>query len=367
MRNLLGFALNYFQTDILKRRIKPRVLQMPITSRCNSRCQTCNIWKDKSINVNIDSVALRKALMDPFFSEVNSVGINGGEPSLYQGFEELLDALFVLKKLHRVYFISNAIISHRLLEMMETAKKKCGEKNIEVHLTISVDGYKEVHDNVRGIPNVFDKTFETLLMVKADQSKYCDVLDAGCTLSNDNVAYVIQTKTFLESKGIDAYYHPAVPNKRLHNFEGEHFSIMDNDRSRMLATEYFYGQFKYGNENLLKGRLRSFLTYYYLLRHGNCRLAGCNYLRSDVTITENLDLCLCATASNVVGNLKEYSANELLKKEKLFQEEIDVKQHCVSCVHYIIFPTIKGMFLYIKELLKPTVWIKYKILSLWLR
>lgn len=365
--NLLGFALNYFQTGILKERIKPRVLQMPITSRCNSRCQTCNIWKDKSEKVNMDTVALRKALIDSFFSEVSSVGINGGEPSLYQGFDELLDALFVLKKLRRIYFISNAIISHKLLKMMKTAKERCGEKNIEVHLTISIDGYKEIHDNIRGIPNSFDKTFETLLMIKSNQSKYCDVLDAGCTLSNDNIAYVIQTKVFLESKGITAYYHPAVPNKRLHNFEGQHFSIMNNDRSRMLATEYFFGQFKYGNKNLLRGRLRSFLTYYYLLNHGNCRLAGCNYLRGDVTITENLDLCLCATASNAVGNLKEESATELLKKGKFLAEERNVQQYCQGCVHYIIFPTIKGLFLYVKELLKPIVWIRYKMLALWLR
>ena len=73
-------------------RQKPVVIQMPITSRCNSRCATCNVWKHHQ-KIDIDDEYLKECLKDPFFSEVKSVGINGGEFSLVPRFKEIIDAL----------------------------------------------------------------------------------------------------------------------------------------------------------------------------------------------------------------------------------------------------------------------------------
>lgn len=366
MKNAPIFALNYLYMTVFKQRIKPRVIQMPITSRCNSRCITCNIWKDQRNPVELDPEALKKALQDPFFNKVRLVGLNGGEPTTYKKIDELMDALFVLKKLNRVHVISNGIIAHRLMTMMEIIKAKCESRGIMVYLTISIDGVGETHNKVRGVPGVFDKTVATIKAINENKSNYCDVLDIGTTFSNENVTRAIEIETFNQSLGVSAYYHPAVPNKRLHNFgDKQDFNIMTSERSRLLATEYFYGKYKKGKG--LRTRLRAFLTYYYLEKGGKGRLAGCNYLRSDVTITENLDLCLCATASDKVGNLREKTATELLKSGALKREELVVANNCDTCVHYIVLPSVKGLFLFVAELLKPSIWIKYKIKALWLK
>lgn len=366
MNNVLVFGFNYLRMTLFKRRLKPRVLQMPITGRCNSRCVTCNIWKDQTQAVELDPVVLKEILQDPFFSKVRLVGLNGGEPSTYRNIELLLDSLFVLKGLNRIHVISNAIVASRLMDMMKIVKTKCEERGILVYLTISIDGVGETHDRIRGRVGVFDKTVATLKEINKNRSKYCDVLDIGTTLSNENVTCAVEIETFNESLGIPAYYHPAVPNRRLHNFDDKQdFNIMNSERSRLLATEYFYGKFKEGKG--VRTRLRAFLTYYYLKNGGKGRLAGCNYLRGDVTITENLDLYLCATASNKVGSLKEKSATEWLKSGAMKQEELRVQKQCDSCVHYIVLPSVKGLFLFVMELLKPSIWIKYKLMARWLK
>ena len=364
--NTIIFLANHFRTTVFKQRVKPRVLQMPITGKCNSRCVTCNIWKNQEKAVEMNPVALKQVLSDPFFSQVRLVGLNGGEPSMYKHIDELLDALFVLPKLNRIHVISNAIIEHRLTSMMEVIKSKCAEREILVYLTLSLDGVGEIHNEVRGIPNVFHKTLATLQTIKDNRKIYCDVLDIGTTLSNLNIERVAEIEEFNCSLGIPAYYHPAVPNKRLFNFEGKQpFDIMSSKRSQLLATEYFFGKFKYGKG--LRTRLRAFMTYYYLKNGGEGRLAGCNYLRSDVTITENLDLFLCATASEKVGNLMENTASELLRNGAMKRQEKKVCCNCGTCVHYIVFPTLKGMLLFINELLRPRIWIIYKLKALWLR
>lgn len=364
MRNLFVFYINYFRQSVLKQRIKPRVLQMPVTSRCNSRCMTCKVWCAPGKN-DMDAVALKRALRDSFFSKVEVVGINGGEPSLYKDINGLLDALFTLKRLKRVHFISNALLSDRLLQLMKIVKRECTKRKVTVYLTISIDGVGNVHNRVRGVADGFSKTLHTLTLLKENEEEYCDVLDIGCTISNENVEYIQEIECFIKSLGIDAYYHPAVPNKRLHNFYDADFNIMSNERSRQLATEYFYCRYK--SASGLKHKLRSFLIFYYLLNKGKIRLAGCQYLRSDVTITETLDMFLCATASDKVGNLKETSATGLFDSGRMKEQERKVEDFCSTCVHYIVFPSLKGGWYFLKRLLQPYTWIHYKIKSLWLR
>jgi MoaA/NifB/PqqE/SkfB family radical SAM enzyme len=361
MVRLLDFAYGYLVQSVLRRRLKPRVLQLPITGRCNSRCTTCGVWKTTAPRVDIDPAALKAALGNPFFSKVRAVGVNGGEPSLHPNIGELADSLLTLPNLKCIYVISNGIFTHKVLEMMQTLKQKCTPRGVRVHLTISIDGDAEVHNRVRGVP-AFDKTIATLNALKAHQDRYCDVLEAGVTLSAGNMPFVAEVEALLHRLGVEAWYHPAVPNRRLHNFNDSSFSLLSSERTRMLATEYFFAKFKYGKG--WKTRLRAFLTYRYLLSGGRERLAGCNYLRSDLTITENLDLYLCAVASNRLGNLTDNTPQELLRSGAFRRAEEDVQQHCPNCVHYIIFPTPRGAFLFVKELLKPAVWIKYKLMGM---
>lgn len=364
MIKFILFVRSYFIQNVLKRRLKPRVLQMPVTGRCNSRCVTCEIWKMRDKR-DMNPEYLKKVLSDHFFSKVRVVGINGGEPSLYSKIPELLQSLLVLKRLNRLHFISNGLLSERLLEMMETVMLECRPRNIRIYLTVSVDGVNEVHDRVRGVPGAFEKTLATLNKLMADRERYCDVLDVGSTISQENVAYLVETECFLSNQNISAYFHPAVPNKRLHNFEKQKFSILNDERSRLLACEYFFSRFKKGEG--LKTKIRSFLTYYYLLNHGRIRRAGCNYLRSDVTITEDLHLYLCATASDEIGDLRVQTASDLLSKGAFEHQTEHTAKYCNSCVHYIIFPTMKGMYLFVDQIFRPRVWIIYKLKAIWLR
>lgn len=360
---LLDFSFRYVVQNVFNIRIRPRELQLPVTGRCNSRCLTCNVWKHPE-GKDIDVAGLKVALSDPFFSRITVVGINGGEPSLFRRPEELLDALMVLKRLRHLYIISNGLLTSRLLEMMEKVKAYCTLKEISVHLCISIDGIGPVHDQVRGIPGAYKKSMHTLECLKADPQRYCNTFEAGFTVSRANVFYLSEAEVFLQQADIPVHFHLAVPNRRLNNFENQNFSVLDDELARLAAMEFFFFRFKYGRD--IKQKLRSFLTYHYLLHWGKLRLAGCNYLKSDVTVTENLDLYLCATASRKVGSLTEKTATQLLQEGKLEEVYRETRQYCQHCVHYIVFPMFRGVWYFVGELLRPAVWIKYRWMA-WLR
>jgi MoaA/NifB/PqqE/SkfB family radical SAM enzyme len=356
---ILKFAYFYFLQNMLHLRIKPRTLQFPITNRCNSRCLSCNIWKNNSTPIDINPDDLRKTLANPFFSKVSAVGLNGGEPSLYPHISECLSALFTLKRLKRIYVITNGIYEKRVLEMMKTIKNLCTPRNIKVYLTVSIDGgTSEIYNYVRGVPS-FQKVVTTLKAIVENQHLYCDMLDAGCTISCHNVEYIKQIEVLLNDIGVEGQFHLAIPNLRLSNFEDNSFSVMNSEYTMQLATMYFFERFKWSKG--LKNKMRAFGIYYYLANKGSRRLFGCNYLRSDVTLTEDLNLCLCATASNTVGNLRTITPKKLIKNGAFKTEERRVEKYCNSCIHYPVFLSPKGIVIFIKELLKPTIWLEYKL------
>lgn len=356
--NNLGKLCNNIITRTFKIRIKPRVLQLPITEKCNSKCKTCNVWKEKSKN-DLNAEDLRKVFKDDYFNKIVAVGINGGEPFLHSDIDKIIDSVLSLKQIRNIYIISNGIIKDKILTKLVDIKNKCKSKSVGLHVTISVDGISETHELVRGIPGSFEKSFGTLHTIADNPSKYCDTINAGTTISLDNIENIVATKTFLNLNRIGQNYHLAVPNKRIKTYDCADYSVLCKKRETMLAREFFFGSFKYASS--LKESLLAFQNYHYLINGGGKRISTCNYLRSDITIDENLNVYLCATASEKVGSLRENSLTEIVHSLDVRNEEKRIEKLCDSCGHYLSQPTLKGILLFIKEKLKPAVWYWYKL------
>lgn len=60
---------------------KPRMIQFPVCDRCNSRCIMCNRWQKKVVR-EIEIEKIREIFNGDLFSEVESVALHGGEPTL---------------------------------------------------------------------------------------------------------------------------------------------------------------------------------------------------------------------------------------------------------------------------------------------
>lgn len=341
----------YYLADFFHIRRKPRTLQLPITSKCNSRCLTCNIWKHRE-RTDIDVEKLKDVLSNPYFSKVTGVGINGGEPTLHSQFVDVVKTVLTLPKLRSIFVISNCINADKLLGYLQEIYPLCKEKNVKLHLQISIDGVGEVHNFVRGINVSFDRSIKVLNELSRDKSLYLDDFDIGCTISKHNVDYLAQIEDYFSDYDVPVYYHLAVPNKRIHNFEDAPFSVLTDKHATQMAREFFMMRSAKASGRLEK--VRSYLIYLYLSGHTKKRLFLCNYLHQDITINENLDTFLCATASDKVGSLKEgvpscQQYNSLIKS---------TKTHCDTCIHYANVPNLRGFYTYFRFKLRTYHWIK---------
>lgn len=343
LKTSLSLAKEGFLNALRVRR-KPNILQMPITSRCNSRCVTCNVWKEHG-KIDMNPQKLREVLSSPYFSEVKLVGLNGGELTLVPNFFEILDAVLSLPKIKNIHLISNGLLPEKLLGLLEKTKEICDGKKVKLGFTLSVDGVGAVHEQVRGVPKCFERTRYLLEKFKQEPQRYFSYGVIGCTLSRYNISYVREMEVFFENYPFIVEWHIAVPNKRIHTYNNsDDYYLLNDEKDRLLAAEFFYDRMCQAKKIR---KFRWFAQYYFLLNKGKGRLAQCAYHYKDVTIDENLFLYLCATASEKIGDLNVEAVSAIKARKAFSQEACNVGKHCEQCVHYIYDnPTFKGLLIF---------------------
>ena len=279
-------------------------------------------------------------------------------------FIEVIKVVLQLPRLEAIYIITNGIMTERIESLLLEANSLCKRRGVIIHLTVSLDGVDEIYKTVRGV-STFDKVCKTIKDIAAKKERYCNSLTIGTTISRANVAHVSAIKVLAEELNINVNYHLAVPNRRIFTADEETYTVFHDEKSRMLATELFFGLYKYSKS--LKEKVLYFQNYYFLLSNGNIRVSACNYRFQDLTLDENLNLYYCARESQQIGNAKNDTIRHILKSKKAKQELKRIAPVCHTCGHYITLPTIKGLFLFIKETLKPSAWIHYRVESWLLR
>lgn len=350
---------NSFLSNALHIRIKPDTLQFPITGKCNSKCSTCNIWKQHDAQ-DVDINELRKVIHDSYLSKVKNVGINGGEPFLHKNFMDVIECILELPSIQRIYLISNGLLTNRILDQLEKAHQLTKKKDVKILLTISLDGTDDIYTEVRGIPKGDQRVVKTLKQIKDNMTLYCESLTIGTTISMNNVLYLTQIEDVSKSLNIPVNYHIAVPNRRIYTKNDySRYSIFEDEHARLVALEFFYGLFKY--ENNIKSQLLYYQNYLFIKNKGNKRLSACSYKKQDITLDEKLNVYFCAKECKKLGNALEQPIGNIVHSRTAKKEERRIKLTCNSCGHYITIPSLKCVCLFAFEKLKPASWIAYKL------
>jgi MoaA/NifB/PqqE/SkfB family radical SAM enzyme len=130
----------------------PYKLTFAITMRCNSRCKHCNIWQLKPQNELTIEEIRKFAEANPFFKIIE---LTGGEPFIRNDIVEIASTFS--KYSHGLYAITmptNSLVSKDLILSKVREMLKLKQKIV---VTLSLDGYRELEDNIRGVNGNYDK------------------------------------------------------------------------------------------------------------------------------------------------------------------------------------------------------------------
>ena len=181
-QKFVSLALTALKSNVTKLD-KPFKLNFAITYACQSRCITCNIWEIKPKNELTTDEIREFARRNSHFKWIT---ITGGEPFLRSDIVEIVGAFYEnCKGLYLVTTPTNSLCSISMVENKIRQILALGVPRLA--MTVSLDGYRELHDKIRGIPGNFDKAMENWRMLKRLKVEYPNLdFVFGYTLSKVN-------------------------------------------------------------------------------------------------------------------------------------------------------------------------------------
>lgn len=330
----------------------PKVLQLPLTYRCNSKCRMCDIWrKDHSDEMSVEEFG--RFIKDDIFREVVGVGVNGGEPSLIVNLPRYVEKILALPKLKSLNVISNGFLQHHFLNSLEEIHSLCRAKGVGFHVAISLDGVGLVHDRVRNSPKAFERTIATVDAILSQKARYCDSFDVACTIVQQNVDGLLELDAFAKIKGYEITYRLGVENQRIGSDKmPEVYSVLCNPKMRQAAKEFVH--FKFFEARNFYDKFKYFSIFYWMNSSSPRRLMGCAWQNEGVTMDARGDLYYCAVASDKLGGLRHSTGRDVFFSDKnLSHRERILTEKCDNCIHdYGGVPQLKNLAIFFAEILR---------------
>lgn len=182
MSKFTGLALTALKSNF-KKLDKPYKLNFAITYQCQSRCLTCNIWEIKPKNELTTEEIAEFARKNNYFKWI---GITGGEPFLRSDIVEIVSSFNEnCKDLYLLTMPTNSLCNP---DQVEKKLRQILEMKIpKVVITVSLDGYSELHDKIRGVTGNYDKAIEIYSRLEKLKKEYKNLSSVfGYTLSKFN-------------------------------------------------------------------------------------------------------------------------------------------------------------------------------------
>jgi Fe-coproporphyrin III synthase len=324
------------QTDVIK--ALPIVILMP-HSACNCRCVMCDIWKDNKNLMQLTESDIHNLLDSLQKLGTQQVLMSGGEALLNPNFFRFCGIL------------NGKNIKVTLLSTGLTLKKNAQAIVESVNdVIVSLDGDEQVHNQIRNIPDAFQKLREGIEAIKSIRSNYrvtsrtvihrlnfrnwTSIIDAAKKIGIDQVSFL----------PADVSSH-AFNREFLWSEQRQHEILLDEtDVGELkLIVESIIGQYasEFDARFIAESpeKLRKIPDYYGAFYGWNSfPYKKCNapWVSTVVEADGTVRPCFFHAA---IGNIREDSLEKILNSRESirFRKNLDMEKDptCVKCVCYL--------------------------------
>lgn len=216
----------------------PINLTLSITNMCNSRCQSCDIWKIYPAEKERLQDELTVDEIERIFASVGRVyffNISGGEPFLRKDIVDIIRLGCIYLRPSVVHVPTNALSPGRVTALTEEILVGMKEWSPGTKLTLkpSFDGVGDFHDWVRGIPGNYDKLVRTLELLGELRRKHDHLrLGVGTVISTMNLDHLPEIIEQARTFEVDTYISEVAEER----------DEMRNEQSGITPTDEEYGE-----------------------------------------------------------------------------------------------------------------------------
>lgn len=187
----------------------PEAITLFLTHRCNLRCKMCGQWGESGVTKKMSSQTIceeltlneLKSLIDDIRSFRPNITLFGGEPLLYP---DCMDLLRYIKKsnMHSLMISNGSLLIDFAHALVDSGLDE---------LNVSLDGDKNLHDEMRGMPGLFEKItngLRELGHVKKEKGCKKPLINLQCTITKYNYKHLKQMLAVAGEVGVDSLtYH----------------------------------------------------------------------------------------------------------------------------------------------------------------
>lgn len=249
----------------------PEAITLFLTHRCNLRCKMCGQWGESGVTKEMKPNEVRgelkldelKKIIDDVSRFRPNITLFGGEPLLYPGCVELVRHI-KSKGMHCLMITNGSLLGRYAAELVEAGLDE---------LNVSLDGGRDLHDGIRGMPGLFDKItggLKEVYRLKKDAGQRKPLVNLQCTITKynyDRLSQLLEVADTVKAESLT--YHnliflsaellkkqsefDKVMNCSSHDWEGFVFdpeinpSALYKDMERIKGGRYTFGVDFYPN------------------------------------------------------------------------------------------------------------------------
>ncbi len=153
--------------------IKRRPIQFTffVTSRCNAACPFCFYLKDENIKAGGDELSLDEIKkVAEGLGSLLWLSFSGGEVFLREDIREITEIFYNHTRPAIILFSTNGLMPEGIRKAVEEILSASPESRIVVKL--SLDGFEETHDHLRGVKGAYGKVLETTRLLEPLLERY---------------------------------------------------------------------------------------------------------------------------------------------------------------------------------------------------
>ena len=176
-----------------------------VTSRCNAKCETCFYWRELNRPGDMTFAQIEK--ISRTMPPVTDLWLSGGEPTLRQDLNDIINLFVRRNGVRRVIIPTNALVKSHVVGAVGRAL--CENPALDLYLNVALDGYGETHDRVRGVPGNWGRTLDCLRALYPLKDQFGDRfrLNVNTVVCAENHAEIEKLSEFMwENFRLDGHY-----------------------------------------------------------------------------------------------------------------------------------------------------------------
>jgi len=169
----------------LRQFLTPSDLQIFVTNRCNLRCKHCFFHANIEGTPNeIKPVELAK-IIKSLNRELRALSFVGGEPFLCKDLAENCRVAAQGIHLKNLYIITNGMATESIVA---TVREIVNNAPFDLFIRVSLDGFSETHNRIRGHPKAYQNAIQTILrLIRLAETENRLHVEIETTINSQNI------------------------------------------------------------------------------------------------------------------------------------------------------------------------------------